>query len=129
MFAIVLTLCYLSAGKRERIDFAQTVTKYDRRFKVRLARGRLILEVPIFILTNPLSLLQPAFRDLLLSPQYVYLIGREKVCVCVCGHADTVCTVLHCSPQIKEKGPMKGQLVEVVKRKIPLDRIASVSLR
>lgn len=41
-------------GKRERIDFAQTVTKYDRRFK--------------------------AFkRDLLLSPQFIFLIGREKV--------------------------------------------------
>ncbi len=52
------------------------------------------------------------------------------------------CRVLHCSlrggparghavpppPQIK-KGPMKGQLVEVIKRKIPIDRIASVSLR
>ncbi len=31
--------------------------------------------------------------------------------------------------QIKEKGPMKGQFVEVVKRKIPLENIASVSLR
>jgi len=28
---MVLCCC---AGKRERIDFAQTVTKYDRRFKV-----------------------------------------------------------------------------------------------
>jgi hypothetical protein len=41
-------------GKRERIDFAQTVTKYDRRFK-------------------------STKRDLLLSPQFVYLVGREKV--------------------------------------------------
>ncbi|XP_064390451.1 unconventional myosin-Ie-like [Halichondria panicea] len=69
-------------GKRERIDFAQTVTKYDRRFKT-------------------------AKRDLMLSPSFVYLIGREK---------------------IKEKGPMKGQFVEVVKRKIPLENISSVSL-
>lgn len=68
-------------GKRERIDFAQTVTKYDRRFK-------------------------SAKRDLLLSPQYVYFIGREKI----------------------KKGPMKGQLVEVIKRKIPLDKISSISL-
>ena len=44
----------LSLGKRERIDFAQTVTKYDRRFKA-------------------------TKRDLLLSTQFVYLIGREKV--------------------------------------------------
>jgi len=46
-------------GKRERIDFAQTITKYDRRFKTQK-------------------------RDLLLSPQYVYLVGREKVCG-MCG--------------------------------------------
>ena len=29
-----LCLCIRYIGKRERIDFAQTVTKYDRRFKV-----------------------------------------------------------------------------------------------
>lgn len=47
--------CYsVYTGKRERIEFAQTVTKYDRRFKT-------------------------TKRDLLLSAQFVYLIGREKV--------------------------------------------------
>ena len=43
----------VNTGKRERIDFAQTVTKYDRRFKA-------------------------TKRDLLLSPQHIFLIGREK---------------------------------------------------
>ncbi len=32
-------LFFFLVGKRERIDFAQTVTKYDRRFKVRTRRG------------------------------------------------------------------------------------------
>ncbi|XP_035228007.1 unconventional myosin-Ie-like [Stegodyphus dumicola] len=41
-------------GKRERIEFAETVNKYDRRFKV-------------------------TKRDLILTPKCVYLIGREKV--------------------------------------------------
>ena len=47
-------LNYCSLGKRERIDFAQTVTKYDRKFK-------------------------SAKRDMLLSSQFVFLIGRERV--------------------------------------------------
>jgi myosin-1 len=68
-------------GKRERIEFSQTVTKYDRRFKTQK-------------------------RDLLLSPSHVYLIGREKI----------------------KKGPMKGQFVEVIKRKIPLDQVRGASL-
>uniref|UniRef100_A0A0K0DIN4 Unconventional myosin-Ie n=1 Tax=Angiostrongylus cantonensis TaxID=6313 RepID=A0A0K0DIN4_ANGCA len=41
-------------GKRERVDFAHTVTKYDRRFKV------------------------PSKLDLLLTPKHLILIGREK---------------------------------------------------
>ncbi|XP_069506360.1 unconventional myosin-Ie-like isoform X2 [Ambystoma mexicanum] len=41
-------------GRRERIDFADTVTKYDRRFKT-------------------------VKRDLILTPKLLYLIGREKV--------------------------------------------------
>ena len=45
---------FFHSGKRERIDFAQKVTKYDRRFKT-------------------------AKRDMLLSAQFVFLIGREKV--------------------------------------------------
>ena len=49
----IIIFIYL-LGKRERIEFAQTVNKYDRRFKC-------------------------TKRDLLLSAQFVYLIGREKV--------------------------------------------------
>ena len=41
-------------GKRERVLFADTVQKYDRRFKC-------------------------SKRDLIMSPKCVYLIGREKV--------------------------------------------------
>uniref|UniRef100_A0A8C7ZTH1 Osteoclast-stimulating factor 1 n=1 Tax=Oryzias sinensis TaxID=183150 RepID=A0A8C7ZTH1_9TELE len=41
-------------GKREKIDFADKVTKYDRRFK-------------------------GIKRDMILTPKSVYLIGREKV--------------------------------------------------
>lgn len=68
-------------GRRERIEFADRVIKYDRRFKT----GR---------------------RELLLSAQNVYLIGREKI----------------------KKGPEKGRVIEVVKRKIPVDRFTGVSL-
>jgi len=69
------------AAKRERIEFADTVVKYDRRFK-------------------------SSKRDLLLSPKYLYLIGREVV----------------------KKGPEKGTLKEVLKRKIDLKSIESISL-
>ncbi|CAJ0574360.1 unnamed protein product, partial [Mesorhabditis spiculigera] len=69
------------AGKRERIDFATTVTKYDRRFK-----------------TSKL--------DLILTAKAITLVGREKVA----------------------KGPQKGQLVEIVKRQIPLEKIQSIGL-
>ncbi|XP_078097536.1 unconventional myosin-Ie isoform X3 [Mustelus asterias] len=68
-------------GKREKVEFADTVTKYDRRFK-------------------------SVKRDLVLTPKFVYLIGREKV----------------------KDGPMKGQVKEVLKRKIELERILTVSL-
>ncbi|ELK34598.1 Myosin-Ie [Myotis davidii] len=69
-------------GKREKIDFADTVTKYDRRFK-------------------------GIKRDLILTPKCLYLIGREKV----------------------KQGPDKGQVKEVLKRRIEMERILSVSLR
>lgn len=69
-------------GKREKIDFADIVTKYDRRFK-------------------------GVKRDLLLTPKCLYLIGREKV----------------------KQGPDKGVVKEVLKRKIEVERILSVSLR
>ncbi|XP_031555305.1 unconventional myosin-Ie-like isoform X2 [Actinia tenebrosa] len=67
--------------KRERIEFAATVNKYDRRFK-------------------------PTKRDLLLSSKHIYLIGREKV----------------------KKGPEKGRVFEVIKRKLDIKSVVSVSL-
>ncbi|XP_029360409.1 myosin IEb isoform X2 [Echeneis naucrates] len=68
-------------GRRERIDFADVVLKYDRRFRT-------------------------VKRDLILTPKFLYLIGREKV----------------------KHGPEKGQIQEVLKRKIELSKIQSVSL-
>lgn len=46
-------------------------------------------------------------RDFILTPKFLYLIGREKV----------------------KQGPDKGQIQEVLKRKIELSRIQSVSMR
>uniref|UniRef100_A0A671L042 Osteoclast-stimulating factor 1 n=1 Tax=Sinocyclocheilus anshuiensis TaxID=1608454 RepID=A0A671L042_9TELE len=68
-------------GRRERVDFADVVVKYDRRFKT-------------------------VKRDLILTPKFLYLIGREKV----------------------KQGPEKGQIREVLKRKIEVEKIQSVSL-
>uniref|UniRef100_A0A673A6K2 Osteoclast-stimulating factor 1 n=1 Tax=Sphaeramia orbicularis TaxID=375764 RepID=A0A673A6K2_9TELE len=68
-------------AKRERVDFADSVTKFDRRFK-------------------------SIKRDLILTPKGIYLIGREKV----------------------KKGPEKGQIKEVLKRKLEFGSISSVSL-
>lgn len=68
-------------GKRERIEFACCVNKYDRRFRVQK-------------------------RDLLLSGQNLYLIGRERV----------------------KKGPQAGELIEKVMRKIELSDIVNVDL-
>ncbi|NXW10760.1 MYO1F protein, partial [Fregetta grallaria] len=68
-------------AKRERIDFADSITKYDRRFK-------------------------PIKRDFILTPKYFYLIGREKV----------------------KKGPEKGQIKEVLKKKVELQAVSGVSL-
>uniref|UniRef100_A0A4W4GAJ5 Myosin motor domain-containing protein n=1 Tax=Electrophorus electricus TaxID=8005 RepID=A0A4W4GAJ5_ELEEL len=68
-------------AKRERIDFADSVTKYDRRFK-------------------------SIKRDLILTPKGIYLIGREKV----------------------KKGPEKGQIKEVLKRRLDIANVRSVSL-
>uniref|UniRef100_A0A3Q0RQT0 Osteoclast-stimulating factor 1 n=1 Tax=Amphilophus citrinellus TaxID=61819 RepID=A0A3Q0RQT0_AMPCI len=68
-------------GRRERIDFADVVVKYDRRFK-------------------------SAKRDLILTPNFLYMIGREKV----------------------KHGPDKGQIQEVLKRKMEINNIQSVSL-
>ncbi|XP_036377073.1 unconventional myosin-If [Megalops cyprinoides] len=68
-------------AKRERVDFADSVNKFDRRFK-------------------------SIKRDLILTPKGIYLIGREKV----------------------KKGPEKGQIKEVLKRKMELASIRGVSL-
>lgn len=68
-------------GKRDRVEFAATVNKYDRRFKF-------------------------LKRDLLLTQKGVFLIGLEMI----------------------KKGPEKGKKVLVVKRGIPLEKIAGVSL-
>uniref|UniRef100_A0A452IS13 Uncharacterized protein n=1 Tax=Gopherus agassizii TaxID=38772 RepID=A0A452IS13_9SAUR len=68
-------------GKREKIDFADTITKYDRRFK-------------------------GVKRDLVLTPKCIYLIGRDKV----------------------KQGPEKGLVKEVLKRRIEVERLLSVSL-
>ncbi|XP_058863429.1 unconventional myosin-Ie [Acipenser ruthenus] len=68
-------------GRRERIDFADVVVKYDRRFR-------------------------PVKRDLLLTPKFLYMIGREKV----------------------KQGPEKGLIKEVLKRQIEVEKIQSVSL-
>lgn len=46
-------------------------------------------------------------RDLILTPKCMYLIGKEKV----------------------KQGPEKGQIKEVLKRKIDVDKIMAVSLR
>uniref|UniRef100_A0A673ITD7 Osteoclast-stimulating factor 1 n=1 Tax=Sinocyclocheilus rhinocerous TaxID=307959 RepID=A0A673ITD7_9TELE len=63
-------------GRRERVDFADVVVKYDRRFKT-------------------------VKRDLILTPKFLYLIGREKV----------------------KQGPEKGQIREVLKRLIEVEKI------
>uniref|UniRef100_A0A3Q3NIP4 Osteoclast-stimulating factor 1 n=1 Tax=Labrus bergylta TaxID=56723 RepID=A0A3Q3NIP4_9LABR len=68
-------------AKREKIDFADKVTKYDRRFK-------------------------GIKRDLILTPKSVYLIGREKL----------------------KEGPQKGQVTEVLKRRIDVEKILAISL-
>nr|XP_015198569.1 PREDICTED: unconventional myosin-Ie [Lepisosteus oculatus] len=68
-------------AKREKIDFADKVTKYDRRFK-------------------------GVKRDLVLTPRCVYLIGREKV----------------------KQGPDKGQVTEVLKRRVEVEKILAISL-
>ncbi|XP_013883996.1 myosin IEb isoform X2 [Austrofundulus limnaeus] len=68
-------------GRRERIDFADVVLKFDRRFRT-------------------------VKRDLILTPKFLYMIGREKV----------------------KQGPDKGQIQEVLKRKIEVNKVQSVSL-
>uniref|UniRef100_A0A8D3BH60 Osteoclast-stimulating factor 1 n=1 Tax=Scophthalmus maximus TaxID=52904 RepID=A0A8D3BH60_SCOMX len=73
--------CGSSWPRGSASTFADSVTKFDRRFKVKL-------------------------RDLILTPKGIYLIGREKV----------------------KKGPEKGQIKEVLKRKLEIGSISGVSL-
>lgn len=54
---------------------------------------------------SPLS--QPIKRDFILTPKCFYVIGREKV----------------------KKGPEKGQIKEVLKKKVELQAVSGVSLR
>lgn len=114
-------------GRRERIDFADVVVKFDRRFRVQMThKGSSQSEagsagpVPSVgfqqtrtfrgaSLTNtlPVSGWQTVKQDLILTPKFLYLIGREKV----------------------KQGLEKGQIQEVLKRQIELNKVQSVSLR
>lgn len=49
--------------------------------------------------------MQTTKRDLILTGKTLFLIGREKV----------------------KKGPKKGQIIEVIKRRIPIDTIRQIS--
>ena len=53
------------------------------------------------------SIIKTVKRDLILTPKFLYMIGREKV----------------------KQGPDKGQIREVLKRQIEIDKIQSISLR
>ncbi|EPQ10477.1 Myosin-If [Myotis brandtii] len=130
-------------GKRERVDFADSVTKYDRRFKpikrdliltprcvyvigrekvkkgpekgqvrevlkkkleIQALRGVSLRPLPSASMVTASS--QPIKRDLILTPRCVYVIGREKV----------------------KKGPEKGQVREVLKKKLEIQALRGVSL-
>lgn len=101
-------------AKREKIDFADKVTKYDRRFKVGVLSSR-ILCLFVSDIVSPMTIcllsvhmcFQGIKRDLILTPKCMYLIGREKV----------------------KQGPEKGQVTEVLKRRIDVEKILAVSLR
>ena len=87
-------------------------------------------------------------RDLLLTPKHIYLIGREKVIneitlflmenkiavwiaiICLFNEPLQTSVYLHTFLvfQIK-KGPEKGKIVEVVKRKLTMNDISSITLR
>lgn len=70
--------------------------------KVSVRRGRLQSHDP-----PTRSPAQGIKRDLILTPKAVYLIGREKV----------------------KQGPEKGQVTEVLKRRIDVEKILALSLR
>lgn len=67
--------------RREKVVFAQTVDKFDRRFR-------------------------KSKRDLILTRSHVYLIGRMQI----------------------KKGPEKGKVVDVIKRKIELENVVQATL-
>lgn len=63
-------------------------------------------QTPLTILSGPASP-QPIKRDLILTPKCIYVIGREKV----------------------KKGPEKGQVQEVLKKKVEIQAVRGVALR
>ncbi|XP_063601194.1 unconventional myosin-Ie-like [Penaeus indicus] len=67
--------------RRDKVEFALTVDKFDRRFK-------------------------KTKRDLILTKSHLYLIGRMQV----------------------KKGPEKGQIKDVIKRKIDLENLSQATL-
>lgn len=137
-------------GRREKVLFAEVVKKYDRRFKVNLTgnpfrsfmkitalllfsfyRNYTLINNSIFFSLMSYSIVsllknihttwfltficfpfvtnlrdQMCRRDLILTGKFLYLIGREQV----------------------KKGPEKGKILEVVKRKLSFDQISHVSL-
>ena len=106
----------------QRVEFAYTVTKYDRRF-----RGQK--------------------RDLILTNSTLFLIGREKEAKgltassvvwrscrrysCLGDHVldAIVCMAISLfADDFLCAGPNKGQFIEVVKRQLEMAQIGSVSL-
>ena len=86
-------------GKREKVEFAQTVDEYNRRFKVGYI-GWHRADITRVVIG------QAERRDLVLTGKAVWLIGRQKV----------------------KTGPDKGQMEAAVNRKLELEGIAKVSL-
>ena len=164
VFGIVLNLTHLvwlfiCVGKRERIDFAQTVTKYDRRFKVcclcmyclywgyfhNYVVHCLFMDGNARHLTS-LSLCadSEARFDAVSNSRlphrqrkgtFLYLLQLEYSVLYIesafsDGLAECKGQLVHFSISLQIKsGPMKGQFVEVIKRNIPIDRVSGVSLR
>ena len=85
-------------GKREKVEFAETVNEFNRKFKVSW------IQFANFKLK--FNYTKAEKRDLVLTGKAVFLIGREK----------------------SKTPPNKGKLVPVVTRKIELDKIAKVSV-
>ena len=86
-------------GKREKVEFAETVNEFNRKFKVSCITS-------LHIWNCHFDYVKAEKRDLVLTGKAVFLIGREK----------------------SKTPPNKGKLVPVVTRKIELDKIAKVSV-